>query len=218
MFKNRRETSHKRYLINLAMLISGRGSNMDAILAAIKSGRIGNAKPCIVISNKPEAAGLKIASEKYGIPTKVIPSDGLKGWHYDQNIVTILHEHGVTPQSGLVCLAGFTRIISPDFVRQYRMRIMNIHPALLPAFPGLHAQKQALDYGVKVSGCTVHFVDEGMDSGPVILQKAVPVVEGDNEECLSARILEQEHELYPEAVRLFCEGRIKIEGRRVSII
>jgi phosphoribosylglycinamide formyltransferase-1 len=218
MFKNRRETNHKRYLINLAMLISGRGSNMDAILAAIKSGRIGNAKPCIVISNKPEAAGLKIASEKYGIPTKVIPSDGLKGWHYDHNIVTILHEHGVTPQSGLVCLAGFTRIISPEFVRQYRMRIMNIHPALLPAFPGLHAQKQALDYGVKVSGCTVHFVDEGMDSGPVILQKAVPVVEGDNEECLSARILEQEHELYPEAVRLFCEGRIKIEGRRVSII
>ena len=218
MFKNRQDTSHKRYLINLAMLISGRGSNMDAILAAIKSGRIGNAKPCIVISNKPEAAGLKIASEKYGIPTKVIPSDGLKGWHYDQNIVTILHEHGVTPQSGLVCLAGFMRIISPEFVRQYRMRIMNIHPALLPAFPGLHAQKQALDYGVKVSGCTVHFVDEGMDSGPVILQKAVPVVEGDNEECLSARILEQEHELYPEAVRLFCEGRIKIEGRRVSII
>jgi phosphoribosylglycinamide formyltransferase-1 len=218
MFKNRRETSHKRYLINLAMLISGRGSNMDAILAAIKSGRIGNAKPCIVISNKPEAAGLKIASEKYGIPTKVMPSDDLKGWHYDQNIVTILQEHGVTPQSGLVCLAGFMRIISPEFVRQYRMRIMNIHPALLPAFPGLHAQKQALDYGVKVSGCTVHFVDEGMDSGPVILQKAVPVVEGDNEECLSARILEQEHELYPEAVRLFCEGRIKIEGRRVSII
>jgi phosphoribosylglycinamide formyltransferase-1 len=218
MFKNRWETSHKRYLINLAMLISGRGSNMDAILAAIKSGRIGNAKPCIVISNKPEAAGLKIASEKYGIPTKVMPSDDLKGWHYDQNIVTILQEHGVTPQSGLVCLAGFMRIISPEFVRQYRMRIMNIHPALLPAFPGLHAQKQALDYGVKVSGCTVHFVDEGMDSGPVILQKAVPVVEGDNEECLSARILEQEHELYPEAVRLFCEGRIKIEGRRVSII
>ena len=218
MFKNRRETSHKRYLINLAMLISGRGSNMDAILAAIKSGRIGNAKPCIVISNKPEAAGLKIASEKYGIPTKVMPSDGLKGWHYDQNIVTILHEHGVTPQSGLVCLAGFMRIISPEFVRQYRMRIMNIHPALLPAFPGLHAQKQALDYGVKVSGCTVHFVDEGIDSGPVILQKAVPVIEEDNEDSLSARILEQEHELYPKAVELFCEGRIKIQGRKVSII
>jgi phosphoribosylglycinamide formyltransferase-1 len=218
MFKNGLKTSYKRHLINLAMLISGRGSNMDAILAAIRSGRIRNAKPSIVISNKPETGGLKIASEKYGISTKVIPSDGLKGWHYDQNVVTILQEHGVTPQSGLVCLAGFMRIISPEFVRQYRMRIMNIHPALLPAFPGLHAQKQALDYGVKVSGCTVHFVDEGMDSGPVILQKAVPVIEGDNEESLSARILEQEHELYPEAVGLFCEGRIKIEGRRVSII
>jgi phosphoribosylglycinamide formyltransferase 1 len=187
-------------------------------LAAIKSGRIRNAKPCIVISNKPGTAGLKIASEKYKVPTKVIPSDGLKGWHYDQNVVTILHEHGVTAQSGLVCLAGFMRIMSPEFIRQYRMRIMNIHPALLPAFPGLHAQKQALDYGVKVSGCTVHFVDEGIDSGPVILQKAVPVIERDDEESLSARILEQEHELYPEAVRLFCEGRIKIDGRRVSIV
>ena len=158
------------------MLISGRGSNMDAILAVIKSGREENAKPCIVISNKPGTAGLKIASEKYKSMTKVIPSDGLKGWHYDQNVVTILHEHGVTPQSGLVCLAGFMRIMSPEFIRQYRMRIMNIHPALLPAFLD-HAQKQALDYGVKVSGCTVHFVDEGIDSGPVILQKAVPVIE-----------------------------------------
>ncbi|HJU95954.1 MAG TPA: phosphoribosylglycinamide formyltransferase [Nitrososphaera sp.] len=218
MFKNRLETSYKRHLINLAVLISGRGSNMDAILAAIKSGMIRNANPCIVISNKPGTEGLQIASEKYGIPTKVIPSDGLKGWHYDQIIVTTLHEHGVTPESGLVCLAGFMRIISPEFVRQYRMRIMNIHPALLPAFPGLNAQKQALDYGVKVSGCTVHFVDEGIDSGPVILQKAVPVMDRDNEESLSARILEQEHKLYPEAVRLFCGGRIKIEGRRVSII
>jgi phosphoribosylglycinamide formyltransferase 1 len=206
-------------LINLAMLISGRGSNMDAILAAIKSGRIRNAKPCIVISNRPGIQGLKIASEKYGIPTKVVPpSDDLKGWQYDQNVVAVLQAHGVTPELGLVCLAGFMRIITPEFVRQYRMRIMNIHPALLPAFPGLHAQKQALDYGVKVSGCTVHFVDEGMDSGPVILQRAVPVIDEDNEESLSARILEQEHELYPEAVRLFCEGRIKIEGRRVSII
>jgi phosphoribosylglycinamide formyltransferase-1 len=218
MFKNRRETSYKIHLINLAVLISGRGSNMDAILAAIKSGRIRNANPRIVISNKLGTAGLKIASEKYGIPTKVIPSDGLKGWHYDQIIVTTLHEHGVTPESGLICLAGFMRIISPEFVRQYRTRIMNIHPALLPAFPGLNAQKQALDYGAKVSGCTVHFVDEGIDSGPVILQKAVPVMEGDNEESLSARILEQEHKLYPEAIRLFCGGKIKIEGRWVSIV
>ena len=191
---------------------------MDAILDSIKSGRIRNAKPCIVISNKPETAGLKIASEKYRMPTKIIPSNGLKGWHYDQNVAATLNEHGVSPGSGLVCLAGFMRIMSPEFVRHYRTQIMNIHPALLPAFPGLHAQKQALDYGVKVTGCTVHFVDEGMDSGPIILQKAVPIMEGDDEESLSERILEQEHELYPEAVRMFCEGRIKIDGRRVSIV
>jgi phosphoribosylglycinamide formyltransferase 1 len=205
-------------LINLGILVSGRGSNMDAILASIKSGRIRYANPCIVISNRHESTGLKIASEKYRVPAKVVPNDNLKGWNYDQKLVKVLQEHGVTPQSGLVCLAGFMRLVSPEFVRQYRMRIMNIHPALLPAFPGLHAQKQALDYGVKVSGCTVHFVDEGVDSGPVILQRAVPVLDVDDEESLSARILEHEHELYPEAVRMFCEGKIKIEGRRVMVV
>ena len=204
-------------MVNLGILISGRGSNMDAILAAIKSGRIKNSRPCVVISNKPDAAGLKIASEKYGVPTKVVPPDGLKGWDYDKKVVTALQEYGVTPQSGLVCLAGFMRIISPEFVKQYKMRIVNIHPALLPSFPGIHAQRQALEYGTKVTGCTVHFVDEGVDSGPVILQQAVPVMEGDTEETLSARILEQEHRLYPEAVRLISECRIKVEGRRVSI-
>lgn len=204
-------------MVNLGILISGRGSNMDAILAAVKSGRIKNAKPCVVISNKPDAAGLKIASEKYGVSTKVIPADGLKGWDYDQKVVAALQQHGVTPESGLVCLAGFMRIISSEFVRQYKMKIINIHPALLPSFPGLHAQRQALDAGAKVTGCTVHFVDEGVDSGPVILQKAVPVMEGDDEEKLSARILEQEHQLYPEAVRLFGEGRIKVQGCRVSV-
>ena len=203
--------------VNLGILISGRGSNMNAILAAIKSGRIKNAKPCVVISNKPDAAGLKIASEKYDMPTKVILPNGLKSWDYDQRVVAVLQEYGVTPQSGLVCLAGFMRIISPEFVRLYKMRILNIHPALLPSFPGLRAQKQALDYGVKVSGCSVHFVDEGVDSGPVILQKAVPVMDSDDEETLSARILEQEHQLYPEAVRLFAEGRIKVQGRRVLV-
>jgi phosphoribosylglycinamide formyltransferase-1 len=190
---------------------------MDAILSAIKSGKIKNAKPSVVISNKPDAAGLKIASEKYDVPTKVIPSDGVKGWEYDEKVVGALQEHGVTPQSGLVCLAGFMRIISPEFVRKYKMRILNIHPALLPSFPGLHAQKQALEYGVRVTGCTVHFVEEGVDSGPVILQKPVPVMDGDTEETLSARILEQEHQLYPEAVRLFSEGRIKVQGRRILI-
>jgi phosphoribosylglycinamide formyltransferase 1 len=204
-------------LINLGILISGRGSNMDAIFAGAKSGRIKNVKPSVVISNKPDAAGLRIATEKYGVPTKVIPGDGLKGWDYDQKVVAALQAYGVTPQSGVVCLAGFMRIISPEFVRQYKWRILNIHPALLPSFPGLHAQKQALAAGVKVTGCTVHFVDEGVDSGPVILQKSVPVMDGDDEESLSARILEQEHRLYPEAVALFCEGRIKVDGRKISI-
>jgi len=190
---------------------------MDAILAAIKSGKIKNARPRVVISNKPDAAGLKTASEKYGVPTKVVKPDGLKGWDYDQKVVAALQEYGVAAQSGLVCLAGFMRIISPEFVKQYRMKIINIHPSLLPSFPGLHAQRQALDYGSKVSGCTAHFVDEGVDSGPVILQKAVPVMDGDTEETLSARILEQEHQLYPEAIRLISEGRIKVDGRRVSI-
>lgn len=204
-------------MVNLGILISGRGSNMDAILAAIKSGKIRNIKPCVVISNKPDAAGLKIASDKYNVQTKVIPADGLKGWDYDQKVVAALQQYGVTPQSGLVCLAGFMRIISTEFVRQYKMKIINIHPALLPSFPGLHAQKQALDYGVRITGCTIHFVDEGIDSGPVILQKAVPVMEGDDEEKLSARILEQEHQLYPEVVKLFGEDRIKVQGRRVLI-
>jgi phosphoribosylglycinamide formyltransferase-1 len=204
-------------LINLGILISGRGSNMEAILAVIKSSRIRNARPCVVVSNEPAAAGLKIAYEKYGVPTRVILPEGQKGWDYDQKVVSVLQEHGVTPESGLVCLAGFMRILSVEFVRRYKMRIMNIHPALLPSFPGLHAQRQALDYGVKVSGCTVHFVDEGVDSGPVILQRTVPVQDGDTEESLSARILEQEHIAYPEAVRLFAEGRLKIEGRTVRI-
>lgn len=205
-------------MINLGILISGRGSNMEAILAAVKSGAIPNVKPCVVISNKPDAPGLKIASEKYGIPTKVVLPEGVKGWDYDRRIVMALEESGVTSQAGLVCLAGFMRIISSEFVRHFYMRILNIHPALLPSFPGLHAQKQAIDYGVKVSGCTVHFVDDGVDSGPVILQKTVSVIEGDTEEALSARILEQEHKAYPEAVRLYAQNKLKVEGRKVRVL
>lgn len=205
-------------VLNLGILISGRGSNMDAILTAVKSEAMRNVRPCVVISSKPDAAGLKVASEKHGVPIEVIPGQGLKGWDYDQKLIDALKRHGVVPESGLVCLAGFMRIISPEFVREFRMRILNIHPALLPSFPGLHAQKQALEYGVKVTGCTVHFVDEGVDSGPVILQKAVPVLDTDTEETLSERILQQEHELYPEAVRLIAEGRIRIEGRAVSVL
>lgn len=191
---------------------------MDAILTAIKSERIRDVKPRIVISSKPDAAGLKVASEKHGVPIEVIPAQGLKGWDYDRKLVDSLKRHGVVPESGLVCLAGFMRIISPEFVREFRMRILNIHPALLPSFPGLHAQRQALEYGAKITGCTVHFVDEGVDSGPVILQKAVSVLDDDTEESLSDRILLQEHELYPEAVRLVAEGRIRIKGRAVSVL
>lgn len=205
-------------MINLGILISGRGSNMDAILAGVKSGIIPNVRPCVVISNKPDAAGLETASKKYGVPTKIVPPDDMKGWDYDKKLAAALEDALVTPEEGLVCLAGFMRIISPEFVRHYKMRILNIHPALLPSFPGLHAQKQAVDYGVKVSGCTVHFVDEGVDSGPVILQKTVAVQEGDTEETLAARILEKEHEAYPEAVKLFVQGRLKVEGRKVRVL
>ena len=205
-------------MINLGILISGRGSNMDAILAGVKSGIIPNVRPCVVVSNKPDAAGLDTASKKYGVPTKVVQPNDLKGGDYDKKLAAALEDLGVTPEDGLVCLAGFMRIISPEFVRHYKMRILNIHPALLPSFPGLHAQKQAVDYGVKVSGCTVHFVDDGVDSGPVILQKTVHVMDGDTEETLAARILEKEHEAYPEAVKLFAQGRLKVEGRKVRIL
>jgi phosphoribosylglycinamide formyltransferase 1 len=204
-------------MINLAILISGRGSNMAAILSAIQRRIIKNVRPSIVISNKSNAPGLRIASEKFNIPAKVIVSNGLKGWDYDQRIVSILRDYGVTPRLGLICLAGFLRIMSPEFVRAYKMRIMNIHPSLLPAFPGLHAQKQAIEYGVKVTGCTVHFVDEGLDSGPIIAQKVVPVFGSDTEEILSSRILKQEHKLYIKSINLFAEGKISFKGRSVLI-
>src|ERR671938_536865 len=189
-------------MINLGILISGRGSNMTAILSAIQRRIIKNVRPSVVISNKSNAPVL---------------SNGLKGWDYDQQIASILQDYGVTPRRGLICLAGFLRIMSPKFVRAYKMRIMNIHPSLLPAFPGLHAQKQAIEYGVKVTGCTVHFVDEGVDSGPIIAQKAVPVLDSDTEEVLSSRILKQEHELYTKSINLFAHGKISLNGRSVLI-
>ncbi len=204
-------------MVNLGILISGRGSNMKAILSAVKAGKIKNVKPSVVISNNPNAPGLRVASERFKIPIKVVLSNATKGWDYDQRIVSVLSEHGVTPESGLICLAGFMRIISPEFVRLYKRKIMNIHPGLLPSFAGLHAQKQAIEYGVKVAGCTVHFVDEGVDSGPIILQKAVDVFDWDSEETLSSRILKQEHKLYPRTVKLFVEGKIEVKGRKVFI-
>ena len=201
----------------LAILISGRGSNMEAIIKSIKSKKI-PIKPTIVISNKPNATGLKIA-KKLGVKTEVIESAGFSRnrWEYDKKIVATLIKYGVTPKNGLVCLAGFMRIISPQFVRKYKNCMMNIHPALLPSFPGLHAQEQAIKYGAKYSGCTVHFVDEGVDTGPLIIQAVVKVKDDDTEETLSKRILAKEHKIYPEAVRLFAEQRIKISRRRTII-
>ena len=209
--------STKIVLINLGILISGRGSNMAAILSAIKSENIKNINPAVVISNRTDAAGLKVAREDFGIPTEIVQSQGLKGWDYDKNVISVLKKYDVRSRYGLVCLAGFMRLISAEFVKEYPMQILNIHPSLLPSFPGLHAQKQAIEYGVKVSGCTVHFVDQGLDSGPIVLQRAVEVMDSDTEEELSERILRKEHELYPEAVRLFAEGKIKIMGRKVLL-
>ena len=190
---------------------------MEAILKAIKRQKI-PIKPAVVISNKADARGLKIA-QKLGVKTEVIESKGFKGsrWDYDKKIISVLTKNGVTQINGLVCLAGFMRIISPEFVKKYKNKIINIHPALLPAFPGLDAQKQAIQHGVKYSGCTVHFVDSGVDSGPIILQKIVKVLDNDTEETLAKRILVKEHQAYPEAVKLFAEKKIKISGRKTKI-
>ena len=190
---------------------------MEAILKSIKRKKI-PINPKVVISNKSDAKGLVVA-QKLGIKTEVIESVGLKGdrWENDKKIVSVLTKYGVTPKNGLICLAGFMRIISPQFIRKYKNRIMNIHPALLPSFPGLHAQLQAIKYGSKYSGCTVHFVDEGIDTGPVIIQGVVKVENNDTEKTLSKRILEKEHQTYPEAVRLFAEKKIRILGRKTII-
>jgi phosphoribosylglycinamide formyltransferase-1 len=190
---------------------------MEYILKSIKHKKI-PINPAVVISNKSDAKGLKIA-QRLGIKTEVIESKNFKGsrLEYDKKIITVLEKYGVTPKNGLVCLAGFMRIISPEFVKKYKNRIINIHPALLPAFPGLDAQKQAIDYGSKYSGCTVHFVDSGVDSGPIILQSIVKIRKGDTEKTLSKRILATEHKAYPEAVRLFAEKKIKILGRKTII-
>ena len=191
---------------------------MESILKSIKKNNV-PINPSIVISNKYDAKGLKIA-QKMGVKTEVVESKGFQGSReeYDKKIITILVKNGVTPKNGLVCLAGFMRIISPEFVKKYKNKIINIHPALLPSFPGLDAQKQALDYGSKYSGCTVHFVDSGVDTGPIILQKIVKVSDDDNEKTLAKKILSKEHQAYPEAIRLIAENKIKIIGRKTKII
>jgi len=190
---------------------------MESILKAIKKKKI-PINPAVVISNQPNAKGLAIA-KKLGINIEIIESKGFKGSRreYDKKVIATLTKHGVTPRNGLVCLAGFMRIISPQFVKKYKNRIINIHPALLPAFPGLDSQKQALEDGVKYSGCTVHFVDTKMDSGPIIIQAVVKVKENDSVESLSKRILKEEHKIYPQAVNLFARKKIKVSGRRVII-
>ena len=191
---------------------------MEAILKSIKKKKI-PINPAIVISNKYDAKGLKIA-QKMGVKTEVVESKGFQGSRedYDKKIVSILVKNGVTPKNGLVCLAGFMRIISPGFVKKYKNKIINIHPALLPSFPGLDAQKQAVDYGSKYSGCTVHFVDSGVDTGPIILQKIVKVSDNDTENTLAKKILAKEHQAYPEAIKLIAENRIKIIGRKTKVI
>lgn len=192
----------------LGILLSGRGSNFEAIADAIESGRL-DAEIAIVISNRADAPGLETAKRR-GLNTKLIPSKGRVREEHDAAVVAALKE----AQIDLVCLAGYMRLLSPEFVRAFPHRILNIHPSLLPAFPGLEAQKQAVDYGAKVSGCTVHFVDEHLDHGPIVLQKTVPVLDSDDAHTLSLRILEQEHIAYAEAIQLVLSGAIEVEGRR----
>ena len=195
----------------LGILISGRGSNFAAIADNVASGRL-DAEIAVVISNRPEAAGLE-AARAGGLDAVCLPSKGLDREVYDRMLVAELRKHGVE----LVCLAGFMRLLSAGFIREFPNRILNIHPSLLPAFPGLDAQHQALAHGVKITGCTVHFVDEDLDAGPSVIQAAVPVMDDDTEETLSARILKQEHRIYSEAIGIVIAGKYRVEGRRVLL-
>jgi len=195
---------------NLGILLSGRGTNFEAIARNVAAGKISDARIAIVISNRPEAAGID-AARRLGLAARVIPSRGKAREEHDREVVAALHEY----QVGLVCLAGYMRLLSPWFVQQFPHRILNIHPSLLPAFPGLEAQEQAFAYGVRVSGCTVHFVDEELDHGAIIVQKPVCVLDTDNEHTLASRILEQEHIAYTEAINLVLEGNYQMVGRRM---
>jgi phosphoribosylglycinamide formyltransferase-1 len=199
-------------LLKLGVLISGNGSNLQSIIDHIEQGSL-KAAIKIVISNNPDAYGITRA-EKHGIPFVVLKNGNFKNKEdFDVELVKILKDNGVE----LVILAGFMRIITPAFLKAFSGIIMNIHPALLPSFPGLHGQKQAVEYGVKFSGCTVHFVDDGVDTGPVIIQSVVPVHDDDTEETLAERILKEEHKIYPQAIQLFADGRLEINGRKVRI-
>src|SRR5580700_1887459 len=195
---------------SLAILLSGRGSNFVAIADSIAAGRIPNARIAVVISNKADAPGIATARQR-GLNAIAIPSKGKAREEHDREVVAALKQHSVE----LICLAGYMRLLSPWFVQQFPHRILNIHPSLLPAFPGLEAQEQAFAYGVKVTGCTVHFVDEELDHGAIIVQKTVPVLDGDDEHTLAARILEQEHLAYTEAIKIVLGGRFEVSGRRL---
>ena len=197
----------------LGVLCSGRGTDLQSIIDAISRGEV-DAEIAVVLTDKPDAYALERAA-KAGIKAFCVDRKAYAGREpFEQALVRELQAAGVT----LVVLAGFMRILTSYFVRQYAGRIMNIHPALLPSFPGAHAHRDVLAYGVKISGCTVHFVDEGTDSGPIILQAAVPVLDGDTEETLGARVLEQEHLIYPRAIQLYCEGKLTVDGRHVHIV
>lgn len=196
----------------IGILLSGRGSNFEAIAKQIDEGKL-KAEIAVVVSNVETAPGLRRARER-GLDVFCANSKGLSREAFDRKVIEVLMQKHVD----LVCLAGFMRLLSTSFIEAFRNRILNIHPSLLPAFPGLDAQRQALEYGVKVSGCTVHFVDEGLDSGPIILQTAVPVLDGDTEESLSARILEQEHQIYSKAIQCALDGQIRIDGRRALLV
>ena len=195
---------------NIGILLSGRGSNFEAIAKNVASGKIPNARVSVAISNVANAGGLDVA-RRMGITAVVVPSKGKEREAHDREMVTVLREHKVD----LICLAGYMRLLSPWFVQQFPQSILNIHPSLLPAFPGLEAQQQAFAYGVKVAGCTVHFVDEELDHGAIVVQKAVPVMDADDERTLAARILEQEHAAYSEAITIVLEGEFQIVGRRM---
>ena len=196
-------------ITRLGILLSGRGSNFLAIARAIREGRLRGVEIAVVLSNKPDAPGLKAATD-LGLTALAVTSAGMKRAEHDAAMIALLREHAVD----LVCLAGYMRILTPEFVRAFPDRILNVHPSLLPAFPGLDSQGQALAYGAKIAGCTVHFVDEAVDHGAIVLQRTVPVLDGDTPESLSARVLVEEHEAYPEAIARVVSGKYELRGRR----
>ena len=203
-------------MVPIGVLASGRGSNLEAVLDAVDNHYLTKCEVKIVISNRPSAPALEIA-RKHHVETITLDDKGVpkKNWDYDQKTIDALQSRGVAPKTGLIVLAGYLRILSEQFVDLYPRRIINVHPALLPSFPGLDAQKQALDHGVKVTGCTVHFVDREVDHGPIILQTPVAIRDDDTVETLSGRILREEHRILPEALRLLTEDQLKVDGRRV---